>query len=178
MARAKRHYMGGQHFIKEVLGRLKGEILEREDVSSRRALQGSWRSEKITDAVSSCLGISRDEVFQDRKDYRNMAISLMKVQTGMTNRDIGNLLGAMSSSAVAKAHARFNTRLSEDKALRRKVGHVRALLSTFKGSPHFSLGPNERPQADPAGARPFNRSCWAYSESGKKNEPYPLPRIS
>jgi chromosomal replication initiation ATPase DnaA len=125
--------LGGQHFIKEVLGRLKGEILQREEVSSRRELQGSWRSEKIIDAVSSCLGISRDEVFQDRKDYRNMAIYLMKVQTGMTNGDIGNLFGAMSYSAVAKAYARFSTRLSEDKTLRKKVGQVSALLSTFKG---------------------------------------------
>jgi len=125
--------LGRQHFVKEVLGRLKGEILQREEVSSRRALQGSWRSEKIIDAVSSCLGISRDEVLQDRKDYRNMAIYLMRIQTGMTNRDIGDLFGAMSYSAVAKAHARFNTRLSEDKALRRKVGQVRALLSNFKG---------------------------------------------
>jgi chromosomal replication initiation ATPase DnaA len=92
---------GDRHFIKEVLGRLKGQILEREEVSSRRELQGSWRSEKIIDAVSSCLGISRVEVFQDGKDYRNMAIYLMKVQTGMRNKDIGNLFGTMSYSAVA-----------------------------------------------------------------------------
>ena len=125
--------LGGQHFVKEVLGRLKGEILQREEVSSRRALQGSWRSEKIIDAVCSCFRISRDKVLQDRKDYRNVAIYLMKVQTGMTNRDIGNLFGAMSYSAVAKAYTRFTTRLSEDRTLRRKVGQVSAVLSNFKG---------------------------------------------
>jgi hypothetical protein len=76
-------------------------------------------------------------VFQDRKDNRNVVIYLMKVQTGMTNRDIGNLVGAMSYSA-AKAYGRCSTRPSEDKTLRKKVGQVDALLSTFKGCPHFS----------------------------------------
>ncbi len=79
------------------------------------------------------LGISRDEVFQDKRDYRNIAIYLMKVQMGMTNRDISNLFGAMGYSAVAKAYARFGTRLSEDKRLRRKAGQVNTILSKFKG---------------------------------------------
>jgi chromosomal replication initiation ATPase DnaA len=72
-------------------------------------------------------------VFQDRKDSRSMAMYLMKVRTGMTNKEIGNLFGAMSYSAVAKVYARFGTRLSEEKTLRRKVREVSALLSKFKG---------------------------------------------
>jgi hypothetical protein len=95
--------------------------------------RSSSRGQERNTAVS--LGISRDEVFQDRKDSRNMAIYLMKVRTGMTNRDIGNLFGAMRYSAVAKAYARFSTRLSEHKTLRKKFGHVNvsAPVSTLKG---------------------------------------------
>jgi hypothetical protein len=38
-----------------------------------------------------------------------------------------------SVKEVIKAYARFNTRLSENKTLRRTIGQVKALLSTFKG---------------------------------------------
>jgi chromosomal replication initiation ATPase DnaA len=62
-----------------------------------------------------------------------MAIYVMKARTGMTNREIGNSFGAMSYSAVAKAYARFSTRLSEDKTQRKKVRQVSALLFTFEG---------------------------------------------
>jgi monoamine oxidase len=62
-----------------------------------------------------------------------MAIFLMKVQTGMTHRDTGNLFRAISYSAVAKASVRFSRRLWEEETLRKKVGQASALLSTFTG---------------------------------------------
>jgi hypothetical protein len=58
---------------------------------------------------------------------------LMKVRTEMTNRDSGNLPGAMSYSAVAEAHAQFGARLSEEKTLRRKIGDVEQFYPLFKG---------------------------------------------
>jgi chromosomal replication initiation ATPase DnaA len=53
----------------------------------------------------------------------------MKKFTGMTNRQIGQLFGDLSYSAVAKAYQRFSVNLRRDKKLRKKVETIRAKLS-------------------------------------------------
>ena len=73
--------------------------------------------------------VSRDDVLKDRVTWRNMAIYLMKKFTGMTNGQIGQLFGDLSSSAVAKAYQRFSINLRRDKTLRKKVETIRAKLS-------------------------------------------------
>ena len=62
-----------------------------------------------------------------------MAIFLMKVQTGMTNRDIGNLSRSYELFSGSEGIGAISTRLSEDKTLRKKVDQVNAILSEFKG---------------------------------------------
>jgi hypothetical protein len=54
----------------------------------------------------------------------------------MPNKEIGNAFEAMSYSAVVKAYGRFSTRLSEDKAQRKKVRQVSAFVH-FRGLPYF-----------------------------------------
>ena len=125
--------LGGTSFIKDILGGLKGEILQREEVSYRRELQGVWRADEVVAAVASHFKVSRNEVLQESKEYRNIAIHLIKQCTDMTNRRIGEIFGAMSSSGVAKAHQRFGKRLERERSLRKRVGKIRTILSHVKG---------------------------------------------
>jgi hypothetical protein len=60
----------------------------------------------------------------------------LKQYTGLTNRQIGQQLGNISYSAVAKVYQRFSEELRQDKALKKKVAGIMANLSLVKG---FSL---------------------------------------
>lgn len=125
--------LGGQGFIKEALSKLKEEILHREDISHRRELRTALRSEDVVVALTKHFNISRDEVFTNKNEYRDIAIYLMKKNTGLTNRQIGNLFGDISYSAVAKAYQRFSAKLTRDRSLRKEVQGVMANLSHVKG---------------------------------------------
>jgi chromosomal replication initiation ATPase DnaA len=85
--------------------------------------------EEIIGAISDYFRVSRDDVLKDRVEWRNIAIYLMKKLTGMTNRQIGELFGDLSYSAVAKAYQRFSVNLRKDKKLRKKVETIKAKLS-------------------------------------------------
>jgi len=76
------------------------------------------------------------EIFEDEllvnkdKSYRNIAIYLLKKHTGLTNRQIGELLGNISYLAVAKVYQRFSKKLNKDKALKKKIEEI---MSNVKG---------------------------------------------
>ncbi|NIR12420.1 MAG: transposase, partial [Desulfobacterales bacterium] len=125
--------LGGSRFIKDVLGSLKEEILQREEVSHRRELQGAWSADEVIAAVASHFKVSRNEVLQENKEYRNIALYLIKRCTDMTNRRIGEIFGAMSASGVAKANQRFGKKLERDNSLRKRVEKIRIILSHVKG---------------------------------------------
>jgi hypothetical protein len=57
----------------------------------------------------------------------------MRKHTGMTNRQIGDLFGRVSYSAVAKARERFTAQLSRDRSLRRTIQEITARLSHING---------------------------------------------
>jgi chromosomal replication initiation ATPase DnaA len=65
-----------------------------------------------------------------RKEYRDMAIFLMKKSTGLTNRQIGSLFGNLSYSGVAKANQRFSEKTKRDNGLKRKIEQI---MSNVKG---------------------------------------------
>jgi len=125
--------LGGHEFIKEALGKLEEGVVKREDVSHRRELQGVISSDVIIDAIASHFGISKDVVREDKRTYRKIAISLMKQHTATTNRQIMNLFGDVTYSAIAKIHERFREELIKDKSLREDVQRIRASLSNVKG---------------------------------------------
>ena len=57
----------------------------------------------------------------------------MKRFTGMTNRQIGELFGGLSYSAIAKVHQRLSAKLRNDQSLRKTVEHIMTNLSLVKG---------------------------------------------
>lgn len=125
--------LGDQAFIREALSKLKDGILQRREVSHRRALRASYGSDEIIEAVSSNFKVSRDDLLTAGGESRNIAVYLMKKLTGMTNSQIGQLFGGLSYSGVAKVHQRFSTKLERDKLLRKRIKTIKTNLSNVKG---------------------------------------------
>lgn len=59
-----------------------------------------------------------------------MAIYLLRKYTGISNRQIVELLGNISYSAVAKAYQRYLQKLRKDKLSKKRLGEI---MSNVKG---------------------------------------------
>jgi len=108
--------LGDQTFIKQALSRLKDGIVQRREVSHRRALKAPYGSDEIIEAICSDFKVSREDVLRSGGESRNTAIYLMRRLTGMTNGQIGELFGGISYSAVANAPEILD-RVSKEQAL-------------------------------------------------------------
>jgi REP element-mobilizing transposase RayT len=124
--------LGGQQFIKEALGRLQETVFQQQDISKKRELQAAWKTDDVIEAITSHFEVSADELFENRKAYRNVAIYLMRKHTGLTNRQIADLFGNVSYSAVAKAYQRFADKLPTDRGLRKTMKKIRGKMSNVK----------------------------------------------
>ncbi|MDY7030430.1 MAG: transposase [Thermodesulfobacteriota bacterium] len=126
--------LGGTRFIKEALSIFKEEDLNKEDIAHRRALRAAYRFEEIIESICMSLDIPQQDLLSRKnKEQRNIAIYLLKKYTGLTNRQIGQQLGNISYSAVAKVYQRFSEELRKDKALKKKVEGIISNLSLVKG---------------------------------------------
>lgn len=72
-------------------------------------------------------------VSDKRDDIRNVAICLMKADTGAKNSQIGELMGRISFSAVAKTYQRFKKKVEKDGGLRRSINKLEVNLPFIKG---------------------------------------------
>jgi hypothetical protein len=71
---------------------------------------------------------------KDKKgDIRKITIYLMKEYTGAKNKQIGELMGCVSYSAVAKTYQRFKNKIEMDRGLRRRIDEIEAKLSFVNG---------------------------------------------
>ena len=52
---------------------------------------------------------------------RNTAIYLTKKLTPLPNRQIGDLLGGLSSAGVVKTYQRFSAKITKDRSIRKRV---------------------------------------------------------
>jgi putative transposase len=126
--------LGDEKFIRATLERLGDSVWEAEEVSQRRALRTGVVVEDVLQAVVAAYGVSRRDLEVDRKgEARKAAIYLLKRHTGMTNREMGELFGGISYSAVAKAHERICKQLAANDALRERMGQLEERLSKVKG---------------------------------------------
>ena len=125
--------LGRKRFIKEALGRLKDGIGAKEEISRRKELQFFHECDEIIDIVSEQLEVPRDELFRKRGWGRDLTIHLMKKYSGMTNKEIGRLVGGLSYSAVTRARERFLEKTKKDRGLRKKAEKISAILSNVKG---------------------------------------------
>ncbi|MBN1847989.1 MAG: transposase [Deltaproteobacteria bacterium] len=121
--------LGGKSFIKQALSRLKEEVVGRKETSHRKLLESAYQSDVIVDAVSAFLGVDNKEILNDRKEYRNICIYIMKKYTGMTNGQIGHIFNDLTFSAVAKVYQRMSKAVEENRTMRKKVGKIISSLS-------------------------------------------------
>lgn len=128
--------LGKASFIREILGRFKEEDLQKEEISNRRFLKIQYEEEAIVQAICRYFDITREQVVKssrenaENRNARNIGIYLIKKYTGMTNRQLGELFGGISYSAVAKAHHRFEACLKKDNKLKKTVSSI---MSNVKG---------------------------------------------
>jgi chromosomal replication initiation ATPase DnaA len=73
--------------------------------------------------------VAAKELFRDNGLVRKVGIYLLKKHTGMTNREIGELFGTPSYSAVAKTCERFSEQVSKDSSLRGTVEQITTTMS-------------------------------------------------
>ncbi len=125
--------LGGERFIKDVLKRLKGGSLQKEEVSHRRALKAALGTEEILEAISKHFKVARDKIVSSNSgELRKISIYMIKKHTGMINRKIGELFGGISYSAVAKTYQRFLYHLKKDKSLRKTIVEIERKMSYVK----------------------------------------------
>ena len=126
--------LGGTKFIKETLERIKEEYLIKEEVSQRRALQSKYGVEEVLDLVSNKQKVSREDITGNRfPEKRKIAIYLIKKHTQVTNRQIGEMFGGISYSAVAKVYNRFEQELMKNRRIRREIKKIEKAMSNVKG---------------------------------------------
>lgn len=129
--------LGGEKYIEETLERLAGkEIDHKEDISCRGAL-GSRLSridvECIIDQVCRYFHTSKDDILNKKGEKRDLAIYLTKRYTNLLNRQIGEIFGNLSYSAVTKVYQRFMQKMEKDTLLTKKVRTLKTYLSNVKG---------------------------------------------
>lgn len=126
--------LGGREFIKETLKRLKKNYLQKEEISHRKALKSTKEIGDILDEACEHFKISKEDALKDKRgDIRKMAIYLMKEHTGAKNSQIGELMGNVSYSAVAKTYQRLRKKIEKDTGLRRRINKIEAKLSFVNG---------------------------------------------
>ena len=122
--------LGEERFIKSALKRVKEAWEGKAEISHRRKLGTVSGAEEIIGLVCEEYSVSREEVLLRRGEARNLAIYLFKRYTGMTNRQIGEMFGGISFSAVAQSVKLFTLRLAEDRRLSKRV---EAITFNLKG---------------------------------------------
>jgi REP element-mobilizing transposase RayT len=125
--------LGGKSFVSEALDRLKQDVFSTEETSHRRALHRRHEAGEILAVVSEHFGIATNDLLEKKRDPRNLLIYLLRQQTGMTNREIGDFVGGLSYSGVTRAEERFAEKLKKNKKLQKDVKAVSQKMSNIKG---------------------------------------------
>jgi len=126
--------LGSVGFIKDVLGKIEEDLLEKEETSHRRSLRASLLPEQIVSFICSHYGLTQEEIVSPARNYvRKRCIYLLKKHASITNRDIGEQLGGMGAATVAKAYERFVKELAGDTGLRKEMRALHASMSYVKG---------------------------------------------
>lgn len=126
--------LGNVNFIKDVLGKIENDQLKKEETSNRRSLRASRLPEEIISAICSHYGITSEEISSaGHSDVRKICLYLLKRHTSAANREIGEMLGGMGATAVAKAYQRFTDDLATDPRLKKGLNELQLVMSCVKG---------------------------------------------
>lgn len=123
--------LGNTSFIKDKLKALKEQV-DGNEISHKRALRKYVSAEDINGLMKKEYGKSFEDLSKKRtrgvKD-KKVAIYLLRRLAGLSNTEIGGLLG-MNFSAVSKAALDVERTMTKDRALQKEVG---SLISNFEG---------------------------------------------
>jgi len=126
--------LGGEGFIRKTLNRLDEQQLASGEVSRRKALQAKISMDEVIDRVCSALHCPRQGLSDPaNRSERNLVIYLLKRHTVASNREIGQAVGGLSYSAVAKVCQRLRKQLATDRTLGERVASLGGRLSQVKG---------------------------------------------
>lgn len=126
--------LGNVNFVKGVLGKIEDDQLEKEETSNRRSLRASRLPEEVISAICTHYGIAPEEISSvGKSDVRKICLYLLKKHTSAANREIGEVLGGMGATAVAKAYQRFTDDLANDPRLNKWLNEFPEVMSRVKG---------------------------------------------
>jgi putative transposase len=125
--------LGDEGFIKDALARLEPERVETPEVSHSKALRSSLGMEEIISMCCQYFGIAKEEIMRNkRNEARKVCVYLIKKHTCATNREIAELFGTLSYSAVAKISQNISKQLGIDKELNGRIKGLQVVNSLFK----------------------------------------------
>jgi len=84
----------------------------------------------ISDQYLAYFDIPRDQLLEKNSGHRKLVIYLLKGHTALANRQIGQMFGGLTYSAVSKTYQRFSAKLRDDRRLQRKVKEVMSHVKT------------------------------------------------
>jgi REP element-mobilizing transposase RayT len=113
--------LGEKAFIKNTMQRLKSMDLHKGDISYSREPNKVCDSDNIIDKICSFFEKSRDDLFNEKGEWRNISLYLIKKYTSLSNKQIGKIFGNISYSAVAKVYQRYSLKIASDPELAKKV---------------------------------------------------------
>jgi hypothetical protein len=125
--------LGKEGFIHEALSRLSSKQLEGAEVTHRKALRATCGVDEILEALCEQYGVSRKELACSKRGEAGKAgIYLLKKFTGASNGEIGELIGGVTYSAVAKTFQSFSKKVQNDEGLQGRIKKLQEKLSYFK----------------------------------------------
>jgi chromosomal replication initiation ATPase DnaA len=98
-----------------------------------KALQTRYEAEEIVELISEHFAIGVEELLGRKGDQRSLLIHLLKNQTAMTNKEIGEFAGSLSHSGVSRAEERFIEELKKNRALGKDLKTVPGKIPKIKG---------------------------------------------
>lgn len=125
--------LGDEGFIRKALASIESERVDTPEVSHGKALRSNMGLQEIISACCEYFEVVREEIMRNkRSESRKACIYLMKKHTCATNREIAELFGTLSYSAVAKISQNITKQLERDKALQKRIKELQAKYSLFK----------------------------------------------
>lgn len=122
--------LGRQSFIKDTLKKIKSERLNEKEISRKKSLSVVYDSEDIIDAIARHYKTTKIDLLQNKSsEARKITVYFLKRETGLTNRQIGEMLGGISYSAAAKMHERFSKEIEKNRKLGKIVDRIKKELS-------------------------------------------------
>jgi hypothetical protein len=124
--------LGSKSFIKDALARVKYDRVETPEIARGKMLRSTPDIEEIISACCRSFGITREDMICSRRgESRKTCIYLIKKHTSAKNREIAQLFGTLSYSAVAKINQSVSKQLAGDKELQERIRRLEVEYSLF-----------------------------------------------